>query len=137
MLNERCQQPWSGFTSSMVFEIQVDTTEPRQLTRAVLQVIAMLDMYQAELARVLQLQCGDIGELSSAQRCLDRGSPAWEQARLFVRFYQLLYDRLNGDGVAMRHWLRRQHAVLGSTPHLLIVDEGRLAEVVNYLEAAL
>ncbi len=118
----------------MVFEIQVNSTEPRKLTQSVLQVIAMLDMYQAELARVLRLQCADIGELSSAQRCLERDSPAWEQARLFVRFYQLLYDRFNGDGVAMRHWLHRQHAVLGSTPHLLIVDENRLAEVVGYLE---
>jgi hypothetical protein len=34
----------------------------------------------------------------------------------------------------MRHWLRKHHPVLGNTPHLLIVDEGRLAEVVSYLE---
>ena len=118
----------------MVFEIQLDTTEPRQLTQSVLQVIALLDMYQAELARVLQLQCSDIGELSAAQRCLDPGSPSWDQAQLFVRFYQLLYGRMNADGVAMRHWLRKHHPVLGNTPHLLIVDEGRLAEVVSHLE---
>ena len=120
----------------MVFEILPDSSKPRQLTQSVLQITAMLDMYQAELARVLQLQCSDIGELSAAQRCLDRDSPAWEQAQLFVRFYQLLYNRMSGDGVAMRHWLRRQHAVLGNTPHLLIVDEGRLAEVVSYLQGA-
>jgi hypothetical protein len=118
----------------MVFEIRLNTTEPRQLTRSVLQIIALLDMYQAELARVLQLQCADIGELSSAQRCLDPGSRSWKQAQLFVRFYQLLYDRMSGDGVAMRHWLRVRNDVLGNTPHLLIVDEGRLEEVVGYLE---
>lgn len=34
----------------------------------------------------------------------------------------------------MRHWLRVQNRTLGGVPHLLIVDENRLAELVRYLE---
>jgi len=118
----------------VVFEITGDTSDPRRLTQSVLQVIALLDMYQAELARVLCLKCGDIGELAAAQRYLVTGTEAWEQALLLVRFYRLLYQRMCGDGVAMRHWLRVENAALGGVPHLMIVDENRLADVVSYLD---
>lgn len=118
----------------MVFEITDDTSDPRRLTQSVLQVIDLLDMYQAELARVLCLKCGDIGELAAARRCLVTGTGSWEQALLFVRFYRLLYDRMRGDGIAMRHWLRVENVALGGVPHLMIVDENRLAQVVSYLE---
>lgn len=118
----------------MVFEIAAETADPRKLTQSVLQIIALLDMYQAELARVLRLKCGDIGELACAQRYLETGTEHWQQALLLVRFYRLLYDRMNGDGVAMRHWLRVENEGLGGVPHLLIVDDDRLEEVVRYLE---
>ena len=120
----------------MVFKITDDISDPRRLTQSVLQVIDLLDMYQAELARILSLQCRDIGELAAAQHCLVTGTGAWEQAQLFVQFYRLLYDRMCGDGVAMRHWLRVENAALGGVPHLMIVDENRLADVVSYLERA-
>lgn len=95
----------------------------------------MLGLLNAELARVLHLKCGDIGELGSGQRCLEPGTAAWEQALLFIRFYRALYTALQGDGVAMRHWLRVEHEILGGIPHRLIVDEDRLPEVVMYLES--
>lgn len=119
---------------AVVFEIAAETSDPRKLTQSVLQIIALLDMYQAELARVLHLKCGDIGELACARRYLETGTEHWQQALLLVRFYRLLYDRMNGDGVAMRHWLRVKNAGLGGVPHLLIVDDDRLAEVVRFLE---
>lgn len=119
----------------MVFEISQSVDDPRKLTQSVLQIIALLDMYQAELARVLQVNCGDIGELASARQTLQPDTPAWEQALLFVRFYQALFNAMGGDGVAMRHWLRVEHRALGGVPHLLIVDEGRLPDVVMHLEA--
>ncbi|MGB5605386.1 MAG: XRE family transcriptional regulator [Gammaproteobacteria bacterium] len=118
----------------MVWQIASNIDEPRALTQAVLQVIDLLDLFQAELARVLQLRCADIGALASAQRSLEPGTRAWEQALLFVRFYCALYDRMDGNGVAMRHWLRVANRELGGVPHLLIVDDDRLPEVVKYLE---
>jgi hypothetical protein len=119
----------------MVFEIRTAAVnDARGLTRSVLQIIALLDLYQAELARVLHLRCGDIGELAAAQRLLEPGTVAWEQALLLLRFYRALYAKTNGDGVAMRHWLRVEHKDLGGVPHLLIVDNDRLSAVVTYLE---
>jgi len=119
----------------VVFEIKTAVDDARSLSQAVLQIIALLGLYQAELARVLHLKCADIGELSAARWCLEPGTDAWEQALLFVRFYQALFVSMQGDGVAMRHWLRVEHAGLGGVPHFLIVDADRLQEVVTYLEA--
>ncbi len=95
----------------------------------------MLDLYQAELARILGLQCGDIGELANAQKLLQADSSAWVQAERLIRFYRLLYRYKNGDGVAMRHWLRRMNPRFQQTPHLMLVDEDRLMELLDFLHS--
>ena len=118
----------------MVYQIAETFDEPRRLTQVVLQIVDMLGLYQAELARVLRLKCGDIGRLAAAQQSLEPATTAWEQALLLVRCYRALYIVQHGDGVAMRHWLRVPDAMLGGVPHLLIVDDGRLADVVACLE---
>ena len=118
-----------------LFELSTPTETPRRLTQSVLQITEMLGMYQAELARVLGLQCGDIGELSSGRRCLELNTQAWRQALLFVEMYQALYALHCGDGVAMYHWLRSTHDGLESSPHLLMVDHHQLGRVVDHLQA--
>ena len=121
----------------MVFWIELLDNDPRRLTQSVLQVTELLGLYQAELARVLQLNCGDIGALASGRRCLEPGTIAWEQARLLVRLYQSLYVRQKGNGAAMCHWLRvPQWSLRGDVPHLLMVDDGRLDDVLRCLEQA-
>ena len=110
------------------------TQDPRKLSQAVIQIIDSLHMFQAELARILKLQCADIGLLSSGQNCLQPDTIAWQQALLFVRLYQALYKKFEGDRVAMIHWLRAEHKSFDLSPHLLIVDENRLNEIVLFLE---
>jgi hypothetical protein len=119
----------------LVYQIAKTFDEPRRLTQAVLQIVDMLGLYQAELARILLLKCGDIGRLAAARQSLEPATPAWKQALLLVRCYRALYVIKDGDGVAMRHWLRVPDGTLGGVPHLLIVDDGRLADVVTFLEA--
>ncbi|MGB5474027.1 MAG: hypothetical protein WBQ78_11175 [Gammaproteobacteria bacterium] len=119
-----------------VFRIDDVADDPRRLTQSVLQITALLGLYQAELARILCIKCKDIGQLASGRRCLEPGSEPWRQARRLVRLYQALYDRQNGNGAAMCHWLRVPQPVLGGVPHLLMVDDGRLADVVHCLEEA-
>ena len=41
---------------------------------------------------------------------------------------------MDGDGVAMRHWLRIGKSQLEGVPQLLIVDDDRLRDVVACLE---
>ncbi len=119
----------------MIHRLTDPLSNPRRLSQSVLQISDMLAMYRAELARVLRLQCRDIGELANGRWLLEPDTAAWVQARHLVDFYQLLYDRLEGDGVAMRHWLRREHPAFQRPPLLMMVDDGRLTELLSYLRS--
>ena len=91
-------------------------------------------MYHAELARILHLQCGDIGLLANGKSVLDEQSESWGHALAFLNFYQKLYTHFEGDGVAMRNWLRRDHPEFDKTPLLVMVDDLRIQDVVNLLD---
>ena len=80
----------------MVFKINKPFESERKISQSVIQVIELLGMYHAELARILGQQCGDIGELTSGQRCIKQGSDAWHQAVLFIETYHLLFDYFDG-----------------------------------------
>ncbi len=116
------------------YQLTAPIDDPRRLTVTVLQIAQMLGLYQAELARILELRCADIGRLAVDRECLEPGSRAWAQAQSFCRMYQALYTQMDGDGVRMRHWLWRRHPVLDAQPLLLMVDRGGLARVVQCLE---
>ena len=105
----------------------------RKLSQSVVQIAAILEMFHAELARVLGWRCADIGALVNGRRLLERDTPQWRQACLFVRMFQQLYQCYDGDGARMINWLRRDHQALGASPHLLMVDRGRVDVVLECL----
>ncbi|MBE9568678.1 MAG: DUF2384 domain-containing protein [Proteobacteria bacterium] len=109
----------------------------RKISQSVIQVTELLGMYQAELARILGLKCGDIGELASGRNTIKKDSHAWQQAALFIDAYNLLFDYFSGDAVAIYHWMRAPNQHLQGTPHWLIVDDGKLSLIRDYLSQAL
>jgi len=120
-----------------MLEIREDVTaSPVRLTQSVLQIAEMLGFNRAELSRVLQLKCGDVGQLGAARQSLESGSVPWQQAVLLVRFYRALRVKMHGDGVAMWRWLRKPDAALGGTPLMLLVDEDQLGSLVQILESS-
>jgi hypothetical protein len=94
----------------------------------------MFAMYQAELARILCVTCADIGLMASGKHFLVPDSKAWQQAIRFVRLYELLYETFNGNEAAICHWLRAENPVLNGIPLYLMVDSGRLVDVVKTVE---
>lgn len=120
----------------MVFRVSNSFESERELSQSVMQVTQMLGMYNAELARILGQQCDDIGKLSSGKSCLKQQTLAWERAVLFVKTYNLLFDYFEGDGVAMYHWMRASNQQLAGTPHFLMVDDGKLGMIHDYLQQA-
>lgn len=118
-----------------VFELDADLHDARSLSQVVLQAARLLGLYDAELARILGLQCPDIGQLSAARMFLQPGTAAGLAAGQLVRCYQSLHHLTQGDGVTMWHWLRIPCAALGAVPHRLMVDEGRIAAVLAFLES--
>lgn len=120
-----------------MFQIPTDIDDsPRRLTQAVLQAAELLGLYNAELARILQLLCGDIGKLAAGRTTLQPATPAWQQAALFVELYRGLYDKYDGDGAAMCHWLHARHPTLQETPLLMIVDHGKLEKVLSDIRSS-
>lgn len=93
----------------------------------------MLGMYRAELARVLGLQCGDIGALLEDKQCLQPDTETWQQARSFIDFYRILYETMGGKEPEICHWLRSDNTDLKGVPLLLMVDDGQLARILRYL----
>jgi len=120
----------------MVFKIINPCVNERKLSQSVIQVIELLGMYHAELARILGQQCGDIGQLSSGKNCIKKDTDAWHQAVLFIDMYHQLFDYFEGDSVAMYHWMRAENKNLAGVPHFLIVDDGKLQTVHDYLHHA-
>ncbi|MCO6412417.1 MAG: hypothetical protein J5I92_06705 [Thiogranum sp.] len=113
-----------------------DIRDDRQLSLAVVQIGQMLGFYNAEVARILGVKCGDIGALSDGREVIQAGSDAGRRAHALVRFYEALFDHHNGDEVAMHHWLRRDNRHLNGQPLLLLVDDNRIDELVRHLESA-
>lgn len=84
---------------------------------------------------MLHLQCADFGQLTSGQMLLEPDTVAWRQAKLFARFYKILYDKLEGDEVAMYQWLRARLELLKLEPLLMMVDHDQLESVIRLLES--
>lgn len=120
--------------SEFVHRLSDPFSSPQRLSQSVVQAAAMLGLVRAEVGRILGFKCAEFSALFEGRRVLEEGTPAYRNGELFVRLYQALYDRMAGDGVQMVHWLRRHDRALGNAPFYLIVDEGRLAEVLQRLE---
>jgi len=103
------------------------------LTPAVLQASHMLGLYHAELARILKLQCADVGELTNAQKCLDVNSIAWQQAEKFISIFEGLYLKFQGNEALMCNWLRKRNTELKGVPLYLMVDDGLIDSCLNCL----
>ncbi len=116
------------------FKIITPIAEPKTISYSFLQAGQMLAMLNAELARVLKLQCADIVALSATQVTLQPQTIAWQQAQRFILFYNLLCDKFSSDAVAMRHWFRSENRALAGVPLLLIIDNGRLDELIHFVE---
>ena len=103
----------------------------KALTQAVLQITQMLGIYHAELARILHLQCADIGELSNANNVISKNSVSWVEAEKYIELYEYLYLSHNGNEALINNWLRKENKKLQTAPLYLMVDELRIDDVID------
>lgn len=68
----------------MLHKIDINKNNPQALTCSVVQITEMLGMYRAEMARILNLRCEDIGKLFDGKRTLVFGRPEWDRAELLL-----------------------------------------------------
>ncbi|MBF0470821.1 MAG: hypothetical protein HQL48_05545 [Gammaproteobacteria bacterium] len=108
--------------------------DPEQLRKAILAAAEVLGLARAELARILGLRCPGITAFYSGELPLLPGSEVRLQGERLVCLHHLLQQQLGGVRSKMVHWLRREQPTLGGVPFYLIVDEGKLAHVLEYLQ---
>ena len=106
----------------------------KKLTQAVLQITQMLGIYHAELARILRLQCADIGEFSNGHQFISKRSIAWSEAEKLISLYEKIYDLKNADEALINNWLRKKNVTLQAIPLYLMVDELRIDDVLEALK---
>jgi len=106
------------------------------LTKAVVRAAGLLQIKQAELARLLGVSPASASRLFAGTFQLDpTRHKEWELALLFVRLYRSL-DAIVGHGQQARAWLRGENAGLeGARPSELIGTAEGLVRVVHYLDA--
>ena len=117
----------------MVHRLEPCEGSPLKLSQSVVQAGEMLGLVRAEVARILGFKCESISALYDGRLLLQEGSAAWQQGLLFIRFYNHLYDRFDGELARMVHWFRADNRELGDSPFLLIIDHGELARVEAWL----
>lgn len=120
--------------SEQIFPMSDPFSSPQRLSQSLVQASQELGLVRAEVGRILGYKCEQFTAIFEGRSVLEGGTHAYRQAELLVRLYQLLYQQMPGDRARMIHWLRRQQRELGNAPFYLIVDEGRLAEVVAFVE---
>jgi hypothetical protein len=103
------------------------------LTPALLQASHMLGLYHAELARILKMQCADVGELANAQQLLEINSLPWQQAEKFISIFECLYLKFQGDEALMCNWLRKRNTDLNGVPLYFMVDDGLIDNCLSCL----
>lgn len=101
-----------------------------KLTQAVLQVAVLLGIYHAELARILGLQCSDIGELYRSGQYIKKDTRAWLCAEQLIKIYEILYVKFSANETKIHNWLRKENKVLAGAPLYLMVDNKKLKEVL-------
>ncbi len=116
--------------------LEGDLHPDRILSRALVRTSALLELSQAELARILGVSDSSVSRLVSEARQVDAQSKEGELALLLVRVYRSLDALVGGDAPARRAWLRSHNTALNGTPAALMQSAAGLVNTVAYLDSA-
>lgn len=87
----------------MTHKLFLEHLDNKIISQFLSQAAEMLVLYKAGRARILCLNCADIGTLALGKEYIEENSLSWQQAELFIHFHNNLYYYFQGDGVMMRH----------------------------------
>jgi uncharacterized protein (DUF2384 family) len=103
---------------------------------AALKAAELLDLSQAQLARVIGIDPSTLSRRISGDRGLDEGTKEYEAALLWIRLFRSLHAIVGGHDASARAWLSSPNlAFAGQRPRDLIDSTEGLVRVVQYLDA--
>jgi uncharacterized protein (DUF2384 family) len=104
------------------------------LTKAVVRAAALLEMNNADLARVIGVSSPTVTRMRRGEYALEVDGKPFELAALFVRLYRSLDAIVGGDDAIAARWLRESNVALKDKPINLIQKVAGLAYVLQYLD---
>lgn len=104
------------------------------LTKAVLRAAGLLDLTDAQLARIVGVSPASLSRLRQ-RRLIDPASKEGELAVLFVRLFRSLDGLMSGEQDAVRAWFHAPNHHLGGVPAELVRSIQGLVHVLEYLDA--
>ncbi len=103
------------------------------LTKATLRAARILDLSDADIAKVLGISAASVSRLGRTRQIPTTGTEG-QLAILFVRMYRSL-DALLGDAEHCRKWLHAESSHLDGVPAEIIRSVEGLVHVTEYLDA--
>ncbi len=104
------------------------------LTQAILRAAELLDLTNAELARILGVSPSYVSKLRSGASTIQAESKTGELGVLFVRGFRSLDAIVGGDERTACNWLRNMNTALSAKPIDLLMSVSGLVAVVEYLD---
>lgn len=105
------------------------------MTRALLRSAERLGLTREQLALATGLGLAEITALSRDELRLDPTDPRWDACVRVVQTYRALDVRAAGDPGEVKAWMLGFCEALGGVPAEIVGRNGRLAEVLAYLES--
>lgn len=105
------------------------------VSKAIVRVMAALELSQRELAGIIGLHESTISRLVAGTTRVAVSSKEGELALLAIRVYRSLDALVGGDDVKARAWLRAPNTALGGVPRDRMQRVEGLASVAEYLDA--
>lgn len=105
--------------------MRVELRRNEVLAEAVRRVQAALDLTNEQLLAVLKIR---------TMEELNASNEAGKRAAILVRIFQRLYAFVDGNNIAMRHWISTESRSLGARPLNLMSEDIGLYQVLDYLD---
>ena len=105
------------------------------VSKAIVRVMASLELTQRELAGIIGLHESTISRLVAGTTRLSASSKEGELALLVIRVFRSLDTLVGGDDDKARKWLRAENTALGGVPTERMQRVEGLVSVADYLDA--
>lgn len=110
----------------------------QSLSQAVVEAGDTLGLERADVASIIHFLREETAALYEGRSLIEPGSETWERAKLFVEFYQTLFDAMEGDQARMVRWLHARNVTLGNEEPLAVLeDPDKLEKLLRLLKACL
>ena len=118
-------------------ELTADFFQQVRLISQINNATEQLQLYRAELARILGLHCDDVSDNEQLEILIENSQPIRHQAERFVLMYRLIEEYCTEQQTNPANWFRQSRSSLGTSAFYAVIDQHRLEDVIMLLKSEL